>query len=330
MTSNTNLPKISIITTSYTMERFKDVTELLDSIQEQTYRNIETIVVAERSPELAEKIRNYAQKKDYPNVLVLYNQCEWGLSSARNLGIKEASGQIMAFVDDDALLFPSWAKETAKAYAADSSIVGLTGPILPLWEDESMAWFPREFYWIFSCTYWDWTEPTEVRNGYGTNISFTREGLEKCGGFVTGRGLVNGSRDTSWKMLAGEDLELSVRIRKKTGKRIVYYPEVKAKHKVYHYRYTLRFIIKRAYREGYTKSITKRLYNQDNGDADILATEYTLLHHIFSKLLPDILKGFLTNPGLSWRRLRITVTILSCVALGYFWGTFHPGRENMR
>jgi len=330
MRAATNPPKISIITTCYTMDRFKDITELLDSIQEQSYRNIETIVVAERSPELTENIRNYAQKKDYPNVVVLYNQGEWGLSSARNLGIKQASGEITAFVDDDALLFPNWAEETARAYAQDSSIVGLTGPILPLWEDESMAWFPREFYWIFSCTYWEWTEPTEVRNGYGTNISFRREGFEKCGGFVTGRGLVNASRDTSWRMLAGEDLELSVRIRKKTGKRIVYYPEVKVKHKVYPYRYTLRFISKRAYREGYTKSITKRLYNQANGDADILATEYALLHHIFSKLLPDILKGFLTNPRLSWRRLRITVTILSCVALGYFWGTFHPGRENMR
>jgi len=324
------LPKISIITTSYTMDRFKDITELLDSIQAQTYDSIEMVFVVERSPELCHKIRAYADEKSYPNVQILFNQGEWGLSSSRNLGIRQASGDIIAFVDDDAILFPDWAEETAKAYAKDSSIVGLTGPILPLWEDESMAWFPREFYWIFSCTYWDWTEPTEVRNGYGTNISFRREAFEKCGGFVTGRGLVNVTRDTSWRMLAGEDLELSVRIRKKTGKRIVYYPEVKVKHKVYHYRYTLRFIIKRAYREGYTKSITKRLYNQDNGDADILATEYALLHHIFSKLLPDILKGFLTNTRLSWRRLRITVTILSCVALGYFWGTLHPGRKNMR
>ena len=84
------LPKISIITTSYTMDRFKDIIELLDSLQAQSYKTIETIIVAERSPELAENIRSYAQKKDYPNVVALYNQGEWGLSSVRNLGIEKS------------------------------------------------------------------------------------------------------------------------------------------------------------------------------------------------------------------------------------------------
>jgi len=84
------LPKISIITTSYTMDRFKDITELLDSLQAQSYKTIETIIVAERSPELAENIRSYAQKKGYPNILALYKQAEWELSSVRNLGIEKS------------------------------------------------------------------------------------------------------------------------------------------------------------------------------------------------------------------------------------------------
>jgi len=84
------LPKISIITTSYTMDRFKDIIELLDSLQAQSYKTIETIIVAERSPELAENIRSYAQKKGYPNILALYNQGEWGLSSVRNMGIEKS------------------------------------------------------------------------------------------------------------------------------------------------------------------------------------------------------------------------------------------------
>jgi len=44
------------------MDRFKDITELLDSIQAQSYKNIETIIVAERSPELVESIRKDAQE----------------------------------------------------------------------------------------------------------------------------------------------------------------------------------------------------------------------------------------------------------------------------
>ena len=312
--SATNFPKISIITTSYTMDRFKDVAELLDSIQAQSYKNIETIVVAERAPELAEKIRNYTQEKDYPNVLVFYNQGEWGLSSARNLGIGQASGKIIAFVDDDALLFPDWAEETAKAYADDSSIIGLTGPILPLWENESMSWFPREFYWIFSCTYWDWAKPTEVRNGYGTNISFRREAFDRCGLFKTSFG-VKGYGKSGWQGLGGEETELSLRLKQRTGRRIVYHPNIKVKHKVYRYRLSNSFIRKRAYWEGQAKAMFNKLYRSDN--EEVLSTEYELLHRIFFKLVPVSLKLLFIHPAVAFRRLRVTILVLACVAAGY-------------
>lgn len=308
------LLKISIITTSYSMDRFKDITELLDSLQAQSYKTIETIIVAERSPELAENIRNYAQKKDYPNVVVLYNQGEWGLSSARNLGIGPASGEIVAFVDDDALLFPNWAEETARAYAEDSTIVGLTGPILPLWEDESMSWFPREFYWIFSCTYWDWTKPAEVRNGYGTNISFRREAFDLCGSFKTNLG-AKGGGESGKHELGGEETEFSLRVRRQTHKRIVYHPNIKVKHKVYRYRLSNSFIRKRAYWEGYTKAMFGRLYHSN--DEAVLSTEHELLHRIFSRLIPSSLKLVFSQPGVALRRLWVTILVLACVATGY-------------
>ena len=124
------LAKISIITPCYTTERLKDVTELLDSIQAQSYKNIEVLIIAERSPELANSIRNYAEEKGYFNVQVLYNQGEWGSYSSRNLGIKHAQGDILAFIDDDAL-FPDWAEETARTYAEDDSVIALTEATLP-------------------------------------------------------------------------------------------------------------------------------------------------------------------------------------------------------
>lgn len=308
-----NLPQISIITASYTMDRFPDITELLDSIQEQSYRNIETIVVAERSPELAENIRNYAQKKDYPNVLVLYNQGEWGLSSARNLGIGQASGEIIAFIDDDAILIPNWAAEAAKAYAEDSSIVGLTGPILPLWEDESMSWFPREFYWIFSCTYWDWTEPTEVRNGYGTNISFRREAFDLCGLFKTSLGAKGGGESGKHEPV-GEEAEFSLRVKDHTHQRIVYHPHIKVKHKVYRYRLSNSFIRKRAYWEGYTKAMFTKVYHSYS---EVLSTEHELVRRIFSRLIPGSLKLLFSQPKVALCRLWVTILVLACAAAGY-------------
>ena len=82
-------PLLSLVITSYTEERLKDVYELLDSIKAQTYSNMETVFVAERSRELFQKIKTYAEEKAIPNVKVIFNDDEPGASAARNLGIKD-------------------------------------------------------------------------------------------------------------------------------------------------------------------------------------------------------------------------------------------------
>ncbi len=46
-----------------------------------------------------------------------------------------------------------------------TSVVGVTGPVFPLWEDESMSWFPDEFSWIWGGTLWcDWHKGNEIRD----------------------------------------------------------------------------------------------------------------------------------------------------------------------
>jgi len=305
---------ISIIVTSYTTEQLKDITELLDSIKSQTYPDIETIFVAERSRELFTTLK--AQELNVPNLRVIFNDGEAGLSAARNLGIKETRGDIVAFIDDDAVLSPNWAEATAKAYANDGSIIGLTGPILPLWEDQSMAWFPREFFWIFSCTYYDWTEPTEVRNGYGTNISFRKEAFDAGGLFLTYLGSERGSERGVQKTTA-EETELSLRVKRKTGKKIIYYPNVTVNHKVHTFRLTNKYIRRRAYIEGCSKMLIRKLAGDNIEGEKLLKTEYALLNRILFRLLPSIFAGIFTHPILSWRKFSVTVVVLSSVAAGY-------------
>jgi len=307
--------KICIVVASYTMDRLKDIIELLGSIQAQTYQDIETMVVAERLPELADSIQKYVTDRGYPHMRVLYNDGEWGLSAARNLAIGQTKADIIAFVDDDALLFPDWAEETVKTYAADSSVIGVTGPILPLWEEEQMNWFPREFYWIFSCTYWDMVEKTEVRNGYGTNLSFRREAFDSSELFRTSLG-AKGRGQSGWLEPGAEEAELSLRVRQRTGKRIVYNPRVRVKHKVYRYRMTVDFITKRAYWEGYGKAMLSRWYHSA-GDEAVLSTEYKLLRQILFKLVPQTLGRLFRQPVIALRQLRVVVMVLSCVAGGY-------------
>jgi glycosyltransferase involved in cell wall biosynthesis len=308
-------PKISIITTSYTMDRLKDVIELLDSIKAQSYKNTETLIVAERSPRLAQRLKNYIAEKGYPKMQVLYNKGERGASAARNLALEQAKGDIIAFVDDDALPFPDWAEETAQTYAQDSSVIGVTGPILPLWEEESMSWFPRELYWIFSCTYWDMTKKTEVRNGYGTNLSFHRKAFEPGERFRTSLG-VKGRGEGGWLEPGGEETELALRIRQKTGKRIIYNPKARVKHRVYRYRLRTGFITKRAYWEGYAKAMLNRWYHP--GSEAVLSTEHELLRRILFKLLPQIVGRLFYQPATARRQLWLVMMVLVCVAGGYF------------
>lgn len=306
--------KVSIVIASYTMDRLRDITELLDSIQLQTYQNIETLIVAERLLGLADSIRRYIAEKDYPRMKVLSNEGERGVSSARNLAIGLAKGDIIAFIDDDALPFPDWAEVILKTYTEDSSVIGVTGPILPLWEEESMKWFPREFYWIFSCTYWDMTAITEVRSGYGTNLSFRREAFEGEL-FRTSLG-VKGQGQSGWTEPGAEETELALRIRRKTGRRIVYNPQVRVRHRVYRYRLKARFITRRAYWEGYAKAMLNQWYRQA-GSEGLLSIEYRLLRRILFKLFPQSLIRLFRQPVIALRRLWLIVMVLSCVAGGY-------------
>ncbi|MFW6125783.1 MAG: glycosyltransferase family 2 protein, partial [Chloroflexota bacterium] len=207
---------ISIVTCCYSPARLNDLFDLLQSVRSQQYASIETVVVVDRNVSLVAPIREYLSAAGHAGCTVLLNESGRGVSAARNLGIAHANGEIVAFVDDDAVLMPGWADATASAYESDASVIGVTGPVLPLWQGEGMSWWPREFYWLFSCTYWDWTEPREVRNGYGVNLSFRREAFERCGLFETALG-VNDGGGPGWQGPGGEEPDFSVRVTASTG-----------------------------------------------------------------------------------------------------------------
>jgi len=307
---------VSIIIPCYTTERLQDITELLDSVEAQTYHNIETIIIAERSPAMADGVNKYIQDRNYQRMQVLYEEGPLGVSGARNLAIDKAKGDIIALVDDDAILFPDWAEETVKTYDEDASVIGITGPILPLWQEESIDWFPREFYWIFSCTFEEMTEKTEVRNGFATNLSFKQEAFKLGGLFKTSLG-VKGRGQRGWQEPGAEETEFSLRIKQKTGKRIIYNPKVKVRHKVYKYRTTLQFIANRAYWEGYAKALLKRIYTSAHKEPSVLLPEHMLLRRILFRLVPRALGNLFHKPSIALRQLWLTGMVLSCVAAGY-------------
>ena len=254
---------LSLIITSKDNERFIDICELLASVKMQDYP-MEAIFVSE-NPALTKQIIHYAVDPPMYNIVILNNNGEPGLSGGRNHGVKAASGDIIAFVDDDCLLYPDWAKRMVEPYQ-DSMVIGVTGHAFPLWDDEDMAWFPKELQWLISCTGWTGRpyKPRVVNSGWGTNMSFRREAFEKCGGF---------NLDTGYhKGLVAEDIEFSHRVRRETGKVIMFDPTVKVLHKVHEYRLSPEYIKARSIWIGRSHRTARNLYPEDKRDDTGLLT----------------------------------------------------------
>jgi len=92
------MAKVSIIVPVYNVEEYLE--KCLDSLVNQTLKDVEIIVVNDGSPDNSQKIIDKFAKK-YPKSIKSYIKKNGGLSDARNFGIKKAKGEFLAFVDSD-------------------------------------------------------------------------------------------------------------------------------------------------------------------------------------------------------------------------------------
>ena len=118
------MDKISIIVPFYNVEKYAP--KCIESIINQTYTNLEIILVDDGSPDTCGKIcDDYALKDGRIKVIHKKNA---GLSDARNVGIKEATGKYIGFVDGDDYIEKDMYKylyNLIKENNADISICGV-------------------------------------------------------------------------------------------------------------------------------------------------------------------------------------------------------------
>lgn len=96
-------PKVSIITPVYNSEKF--LSECIDSVLAQTYRNWEQIFIDDQSIDASVAIIESYQKKDERFILIKSEKNN-GAGKSRNFGIKQAAGRIIAFLDSDDIWLP--------------------------------------------------------------------------------------------------------------------------------------------------------------------------------------------------------------------------------
>ncbi|MBO6127019.1 MAG: glycosyltransferase [Clostridia bacterium] len=114
------LPKVSIVVPVCNSAKF--LPACLNSIINQTYRNIEIICVNDGSKDNSLEILNQYKQKD--KRVIIINQSNSGVSSARNSGLKKSSGKYVQFVDSDDLInFETIKNLAAQAEKFDADIV---------------------------------------------------------------------------------------------------------------------------------------------------------------------------------------------------------------
>lgn len=236
-------PSVSVVICTYTGGRFDDLRRAVDSVAGQTRAPLETLVVVDHAPEVLARIRD-----ELPGPIAVESRGVRGLSAARNTGLGLARGDVVAFLDDDAIAAPDWLERIAEIYA-DERVLGVGGSIVPLWQRRP-RWFPPEFEWVVGCTYRGMpTSRTEVRNVIGANMSFRRDVLDEVGGFRIGIGRVG------TKPIGCEETEFCIRARGiRPDGAIVYEPLARVQHRVPDLRASCRYFLGRCYAEGLSKA----------------------------------------------------------------------------
>lgn len=303
--------KISIIISTYSANRYSDLVDLLENIKIQTYDNIETIIIVDKDKVLYNKIENFISNNI--NMKIIFNPENKGLSSSRNIGIVHATGDIITFIDDDAIPDPKWIEVITNTFRSDD-VGAVTGDIIPLWENEDMSWFPKELHWMISCSY-IMTPSTkcEIERGFGTNMSFKKSIIDKIGMFNTNLG-INGK---NW--VGGEDTDIFLRVRE-FGNKVIFDPDAKVFHKICAHRVNIWNIIKRAFDGGFSVAAMSKVRRYDITNS----TENGYLKRLFFKFYPDKLKELIITP--SWmitsKQITIVTTVILLEGIGYLYGKY--------
>ena len=306
-------PTISIVVCAFTPERLEVLGEAVESLRAQTMQPHEVVLVIDHAPELLEEVR-----RRWPDLKIVPNREKQGLSGARNTGVAEASGEVVAFLDDDAIAAPDWLRRLADAYS-DPNVLGAGGTVRPRWVEGKPGWFPPELDWVVGCTHTGMPrELSPVRNLVGANMSFRREPLLEVGGFSHDLGRVG------TLPVGCEETDLSIRVRQRWPEaEILYDPAAAVDHVVPPARGRVSYFLDRCRAEGRSKAVLTGMVGSEDGlSSERAYTRRTLPLGFFSDL-GDALRGDPSGVG----RATMIVVGLAATTAGYLRARLRVGKS---
>jgi glucosyl-dolichyl phosphate glucuronosyltransferase len=253
------------------------VKSCVESLEKQTIQPLEILLVVDR-PDQEEEFKLFFKRNNQD--VTVYSSGETGVTPARNKGVSESKGDIVAFIDDDATAVPTWVEEIVKTFESGPGIEVVGGPVIPVFRGPPI---PEKWFWIIGCTS---TTPLTTRP-ISCNMAMTRRSFDKVGGFdEVGR--------KKMKPCMSEETELCERIEEKIPGSITWNHNALVYHNVPETRTRLRYMVDRAYKEGVGKAVISQRYP--------LGLEKKFLNY------------YLTHPD------RYTIPLLLATGLGFIRG----------
>lgn len=315
-------PVVSAILNIYTEDRLDCFRDALSALLAQTYRPLEIVVVVDADHRLYEDIED--EYGVHPEVKIHYKPEDNGISSSRNYGAEKATGDIVAFTDDDAQPQPDWVAELVDTYQRhDALAVG--GPAEPIWDTgKRPRWLPEEFNWLVGLTDSSFPDEEEgIRNTYACNLSFRRSVFLDLDGFETELGKQYGID------MQGEEAGIGLDLQNQYDESLIYAPDAVIKHRVFESQTSFQYLFTRSFWHGYSKAI---LSSETGASTD---GEYEFLSYLAIRCLHRA-AGMITSPGNLLAILMILLYTFS-TGLGFLHGLFprpfsskpSPGKQNV-
>ena len=310
------MTNVSIIIPAYTLDRWDLIRKAVCSAADQSVPISEVVLCVDNNDALLE--RASAEWSDHPVIRVAPNRYNhladvgshvrahgsrrrFGGGSARNSAAEEASADVLVFLDDDAWAEPDWIERLLAVYDGPG-IVAVGGASLPEYQTARPIWFPKNFDWVFGCSYDGLpTEAAPSRRLFGGNLSVRREVFLEVGGFQS---------------FDFDDLDMCMRLAARYGAEGLYYePRAVIHHFVPAERVTWRYF----YRRCFFVNSEKVLAFRDMGDAANLQAETEFVRHAVRSAVRQLIGSFRREPG----ALRSLAAMFAGVALagaGHAWG----------
>jgi cellulose synthase/poly-beta-1,6-N-acetylglucosamine synthase-like glycosyltransferase len=298
-------PSVSVIIPTYSMDRWQQMREAVASAQAQTVPALEVIVVVDHNPELLDRV-----KREIPSVVAVPNVSARGVSGARNCGVKASRGEIVAFLDDDAVADAAWLA-TLLPHIAEPNVIGTGCRVNGLWEKSRPAWFPEEFSWLIGVSYrgMPTARPVEVRNVWTCSMLVKKSSFQLVDGFRADFGKV-GNRPLP------EDTDLCIRISSADEKgKWIYEPESLMLHRVPAVRLKFSYFVKSCFYQGWGKAAMAAKDGFDRSTSSERGYATRTLPAGVARGLADLARGDLAGA----LRSASIVAGLSAAVAGYAW-----------